>query len=277
MDWINWADMISSCHPACGLIPERTQEEIATLARLISENGLAMPIVVSGDQLLDGRARLLACHLAHVRPRFAEWDGREQLKTCYVVKHGVQTRSQLTVGQRACIAAEAIEWIKQESAELGIRLGEPREVAAAAAGCTTRYASNATRVLRLSRDEFERAKSGERSLPDALRRARYLPHPAASPRFSASTLAAGDHAGDRAGDPGLKVVEVTDVPGVVQIVRRRQPPATPPEAVTRAEEALRNCSLPLPPRYLRDVAQLAVDAAWRYMREEWRRSRRVGT
>lgn len=62
-------------HPALDAFPERSQDEVGRLAYDISKNGLARPIMLVDGLVLDGRARLRACELADVEPRFEEWSG----------------------------------------------------------------------------------------------------------------------------------------------------------------------------------------------------------
>jgi len=66
---------IRGIHPIADLFPLMSDEELGELADDIRENGLKMPIITSPDGLLlDGRNRLVACHLAGVTPSYQVYD-----------------------------------------------------------------------------------------------------------------------------------------------------------------------------------------------------------
>lgn len=57
-------------HPAADLMPMLGESDLDALAADIRANGLHEPVVLFDGQVLDGRNRLAACHLAGVEPTF---------------------------------------------------------------------------------------------------------------------------------------------------------------------------------------------------------------
>jgi hypothetical protein len=60
-------------HPMCELFPPVEGNDFFNLSRDIETNGLLYPIVVHEGQIVDGKARLLACQDTGTEPRFIEW------------------------------------------------------------------------------------------------------------------------------------------------------------------------------------------------------------
>jgi hypothetical protein len=56
------------------MFPLGTKEELNRLALDIKQNGQVNPCVKHGEQLVDGRNRILACRAAGIEPDFAQWD-----------------------------------------------------------------------------------------------------------------------------------------------------------------------------------------------------------
>lgn len=79
--------------------------ELEVLARDIESNGLVEPIVVYGDQILDGRNRLRACELADVDPEFREWEGDESDILPWIISKNLHRRH-LDTSQRSMVAAK---------------------------------------------------------------------------------------------------------------------------------------------------------------------------
>lgn len=89
-------------HRAAALFPMMTDAELAALADDIKANGLAQPIIVMGNEILDGRNRLAACKLAGVEPDYKEEHPENVYQ--FVTSMNVHRRH-LTTSQRAEIAA----------------------------------------------------------------------------------------------------------------------------------------------------------------------------
>lgn len=166
-------------HPAAKMFPLMTGTELHELSDDIRENGLIEPVVTHEKTILDGRNRLQACAMAGVKPRFEEWDGSGGSPTLYVIAKNLHRR-QLTIGQRAAIAAEMMPLLKEEAKQrqavsgLGfygakplpvnspeVVKGEAREIAAKAvsvSGCTIQ---RAVEIKKCDPEAFERLKRGE--------------------------------------------------------------------------------------------------------------------
>lgn len=90
-------------HPAAELFPLIDGADFDALVLDIKTNGLIEPIILLGNQIIDGRNRLRACEAAGLTPRYREVNGIDP--TQYVVSRNLHRRH-LTTAQRAAIAAE---------------------------------------------------------------------------------------------------------------------------------------------------------------------------
>lgn len=102
-------------HPAADRFPLMPEAELRALAADIRENGLREPILMFDGQVIDGRNRLVACHLAGVEPRFEPWQPGhdEDTPTTYIwSRNGV--RRHLTQSQKAALAAILADEIAKE-------------------------------------------------------------------------------------------------------------------------------------------------------------------
>lgn len=99
-------------HPASELFPMMTEKELADLASDIKASGLRDAIVLSENQVLDGRNRLLACAKVGVTPRFERWIGDSP--TAYVLSKNLYRRH-LSVSQQAMIGAESVPMFSAEA------------------------------------------------------------------------------------------------------------------------------------------------------------------
>jgi hypothetical protein len=81
-------------------------DELATLAEDIKQNGQVHPIIISdyeGEEvLLDGRNRLRACEIAGVKPTFKKLNGEDQ--KAFILSVNINRRH-MTVGQRTMAVA----------------------------------------------------------------------------------------------------------------------------------------------------------------------------
>ena len=89
-------------HEIANIFPIMGDDELATLADDIRANGLRESIKIYDGQILDGRNRYLACHMASVAPTFDEYTGDDPLR--YVVSLNLHRRH-LNESQRAMCAA----------------------------------------------------------------------------------------------------------------------------------------------------------------------------
>jgi ParB-like chromosome segregation protein Spo0J len=105
----------TAVHPAATLFPMLHGAQLGELAADIEHNGLREPIVVYQGLLLDGRNRLRGCDLAHVEPRFVEWDGQGSVVS-FVLSRNLHRRH-LSESQRAIVAARAKSMFEEEAAE----------------------------------------------------------------------------------------------------------------------------------------------------------------
>lgn len=90
-------------HPCAGIFPFMEGAAFAELATDIEQRGLAEPIVLHEEKILDGRNRYRACIRAGVTPRFRKYEGGDPL--AYVISANLKRRH-LNEGQRAFVAAK---------------------------------------------------------------------------------------------------------------------------------------------------------------------------
>lgn len=96
-------------HPVADFYPMLGEALLADLAESIRANGQRLPIMLdaAGEVLLDGRNRRAACKLARIEPVFARLpEGEDPVE---FIK-SMNDRRDMTVGQRALIAAKTIRW-----------------------------------------------------------------------------------------------------------------------------------------------------------------------
>src|SRR5262245_26122610 len=95
-------------HAYAELFPMMSAEELEALTADIAANGLRCPIVLYEGNILDGRNRLLACEKAGVEPAFTEFEGDDEAALAAVISLNA-LRRELTAGQRAIVAARALD------------------------------------------------------------------------------------------------------------------------------------------------------------------------
>lgn len=110
------------------LFPEVNGKRFDDLVADIKGHGLMHPIVRHEGQILDGRARLRACKLAKVEPRFIEFEslGLKVTWQDYLWSTNVERRH-LTADQRAVLGFEWAKVLKAEARErqlTALRTGE---------------------------------------------------------------------------------------------------------------------------------------------------------
>lgn len=153
-------------HPACAAFPDVGQDEIEALSMDIGRVGLLLPIIICRGQIIDGKNRLAACHLAGVAPTYKEFtlDGSADPTEKQIWQYACSMNSRrrhLTTGQRALIAVQMV----------GTFNGFNQHTDQRREGITT--PSEAADSLRISKDSVSHAKSviakGSPKLVDAVR------------------------------------------------------------------------------------------------------------
>lgn len=99
-DAVEW-DFDKPAHPLTDLIPPMGSTALESLTASIRASGLLEPITLLEGQVLDGRARLLACREAGEEPRFKNLGPDEEPRTFLLDKNVV--RRDLCAGARAMI------------------------------------------------------------------------------------------------------------------------------------------------------------------------------
>jgi site-specific DNA-methyltransferase (adenine-specific) len=118
-------------HEVCSLFPEMSDEEFAGLKAHIAEHGQQELIVMHEGKVIDGRHRLKACRELGLAPKIMAWNGRGSL-VAFVVGKNLHRRN-LTPGQRAAIAAEALDALEAEARQRQQAAGGDKRSAAAKA------------------------------------------------------------------------------------------------------------------------------------------------
>lgn len=99
-----WLDRITmEFHPYADIFPLIQGNDFDLLCKDIEQNGLNDPIVLLGDQILDGRNRYLACTKIGIKPEWKQFTGEDPL--AYVLSTNLHRRH-LTASQRAALGAE---------------------------------------------------------------------------------------------------------------------------------------------------------------------------
>jgi hypothetical protein len=151
---------IPAC-PEAEIFPVVDGDALQALADDIRTHGLREPIVLLGDNVLDGRSRLEACRLAGVEPRFESWDG-QGTPLDFVVSRNLRRRH-LDESQRAEVAARLKEHYALQakerqraaggaapgplSADLREAKGKASEKAAQVMNVSPRLVEDASKVL----------------------------------------------------------------------------------------------------------------------------------
>jgi ParB-like nuclease domain len=107
-------------HDVADLFPAMTEKEFAELKTSISQDGQHQPIVVDGDQLLDGRHRLRACMELGIEPKvvqFAEL-GLETTPAAWIMATNAHRRN-LTPDQKLAMLSAYDRWKLQAQAQAG--------------------------------------------------------------------------------------------------------------------------------------------------------------
>lgn len=174
-------------HPFAKEWPMMSGEELASLAKDISEHGLIHPIVEKEGEILDGRNRFVACRMANIVPTFVEWTPRSATDSPTAWIWSVNgPRRNLTKSQQGAIAANMLPHLEAEARERRNATlkrgdkspdvammppreewGKSREKAAAIVGVSPRYVSDAKAIKEASPETFNKVLAGEVSIPQA--------------------------------------------------------------------------------------------------------------
>ena len=179
-------------HRLCDLFPQMSTEEYEGLKADIAEHGLRQPIWTFRGEILEGRARYRACTELGITPATREWPGEDGPELVTFIMSLNYHRRHLKPGQKAIIAAQAVdkfageaERIKKERARQRAeakKRGDPfqmeridyadaRDLAARTAGVGRGYVHTAQKLLE-SKDAPDLAikvQRGEITIPQARR------------------------------------------------------------------------------------------------------------
>lgn len=159
-------------HPAAEAFPLLAPFELGRLADDIKLNGLQVPIVLLNGQVLDGRNRQEACHLAGVEPRYENWQGDGD-PFDWVVSQNLHRRH-LDSSQRSMVAAllpklrerkfagrPAGQVLQTPDGHKELFRGKSAQQAAAILNVSTRSVEHAQRVIEHGAPELvEAVRSG---------------------------------------------------------------------------------------------------------------------
>jgi hypothetical protein len=155
---MTWRDSIA-IHPAADLFPMMPDDELATLAADIKENGQVQPIILGDyegkEVIVDGRNRLKACEIAGVEPKFQKINGQDQ--KAYILSVNINRRH-MTAGARAM----AVAMIYPEGTQ-----GKATETSFATKEVKSGSLAKARAVLKHARDLADGVLKGQPSLDAA--------------------------------------------------------------------------------------------------------------
>ncbi len=92
-------------HPAADYFPMMSEIDFDRLKDDIRLNGQVEPVLVFGNQIVDGRNRYKACKALGIEPRMASYGGDPEKITSYIISTSLH-RGTLTDGQKAVIGAK---------------------------------------------------------------------------------------------------------------------------------------------------------------------------
>jgi len=168
-------------HPIAAIFPLLDAESLSQLTSDIRTNGLKQDIVLYEGKILDGRNRYRACIAASVQPTCTVYGGDDPVG--HVLSLNLHRRH-LTASQRAVVAQDALPHFEEEARKRmtsGVNQhspvaivpqgsdGKSRDKAAALVDVSPRYVSDAKRVAEKSPETLERVRSGEITLPQAVK------------------------------------------------------------------------------------------------------------
>ena len=157
-------------HPLADLFPMMPAAELKSLQDDIKENGLAHPITLHEDKILDGRHRYEACLNVGVKPRFVEFAGDDPL--AFVLSANLKRRH-LSVGERAAIALKISQMqpgkrTDREPLPKREEVAPTQKEAAARTGVSAQDVSDLKKVADESPALFKKVATGSVSLGAAV-------------------------------------------------------------------------------------------------------------
>lgn len=174
----------SGIHPACEAVPMIDEVRFEALVENIRANGLDRPIVRLKGQLLDGRTRLLACHVVGQEIRVQDDDG--VVDPWKLVEIWNIHRRDLTVGQRGMFYDAWRESVESEAkSHLGHNRhtksqeilpdssrGQSRDKLGAMAGVSGKSMDKVRTIKQHAPDAAEKVKAGTMSLEQGYKEAK---------------------------------------------------------------------------------------------------------
>ena len=155
-------------HAYCSLIPPMNSEEFKRLKSSIEKKGLLVPIVLLGDEILDGRHRYQACNELGIRVDTVQYSGDDPLVYAISIN---ETRRHLTQSQRAMIAANLANMKhggnRKNKQTANFPLEKTQEEIAIQLNVSERNIRNAKKIQKAPEPVREALTSGVISLPAA--------------------------------------------------------------------------------------------------------------
>lgn len=166
----------SKVHPVLEIFPPLSERKIQNLADSIKRHGQVEAILLSndGDTILDGRARLRACWIAGVEPKFERLEeDRDEAdavlaRNLYRANYGADQIAVITAQREEMSGIPVTVRLDEEEAE---RLRMARVVVRANPRAVEGIMSGAMRVSRVYAD----VEARRRTLADEIRRREALP------------------------------------------------------------------------------------------------------
>lgn len=146
-------------HPTAALFPMLPPDELQEMAEDIKANGQQLPILIKGNQIIDGRNRLAACQLAQVPPVFEDFNGVDP--DAFIVSANINRRH-MTKGQRAMALATIYPEPKR-----GVHANSELKKLTGNDGTLQVYLSYARAVLKYSPTLVDDVMSNKKKLPEA--------------------------------------------------------------------------------------------------------------
>lgn len=176
-------------HPVADLFPMMSSAELRELADDIMRDGQIQPVVLLGDQILDGRNRLAACRLAGVAPTFCQYHGESPV--AFIISANLRRRH-LNQGQKIALGLEIEPYFAEEARRkkahgltapgrtlvanvpqaFNGRLPKARDQAAQVVGISGKTLSAAKAIKAKAPEKFAEVIQGRKSLARAQRELR---------------------------------------------------------------------------------------------------------
>lgn len=196
-------------HPVAEMFPLMEGVEFEDLVEDIRKHGQRHAILVTANQIIDGRNRYRACLQLGIKPLFEEWDGQGSLTelSCSLNLH----RRHLSTTQRSAAAAIATDGFEAEAGErmkkgkadpaAKSQQGRAAEMAARVCGVSARSVYDARLVRKHSPELFSGMLAGTvklsvatRSIHREVKRQTLAKRPASAPTTGKWELITGDNA-----------------------------------------------------------------------------------